>query len=173
MFNSSLHSNVRLIDNRNQQNYVYTKIDKSNRNGNRSLQRNMAFNQPLINKNGYNHLNQSVEGDIVMINSKFSPTNGDKYIYLNGEVKRTSSSIKINPEANDVVMPLENQSSNVKMKAGRMCSTLNHFNKKSPFIKNKSKQKQEEKADVYPGDNDYTSQDKMVLNRKKKLKKVK
>ena len=174
MFNSSLHNNIRLLDNRDQQSYVYSKIDKPNRNGNRSLQRNLAFNQPLINKNGYNHLNQSVEGDIVMINSKFSPTSGDKFIYLNGEVKRTNSSIKINQEANDVVMPLENQTNNIKAKAGRMCSTLNHFNKKSSYMKNKPKQKPQERVDVYPNDNDYTSSEKMVVNRKKKkLKKVK
>lgn len=40
-------------------------------------------------------------------------------------------------------------------------------------MKNKTKQKQTEKVDSYQNDNDYTINDKLGLNRKKKLKKVK
>lgn len=87
------------------------------------------LNQPLINRNGFNYLNQSVEGDMLMINSKFSPTNNSRFGYANGDIKRNNSSIKINPENNDVVMPLQNKPKPAKTKAGRMCSTLNHFYK--------------------------------------------
>lgn len=160
------------IDERSQQSYTYAKVDKINRNGNRSLQRNMInLNQPLINRNGYNYLNQSVEGDMLMINSRFSPTNDNRFGYANDEVKRTNSSIKINPESEDVVMPLENASKNTKIKAGRMCSTLNNFYKKSHIWK--PKQKHVNKAKIYTHENDYTSSDKVVSNERKRLKKVK
>ena len=103
---------------------------KNNRNGNRSLQRNMInINQPLVNRNGYSYLNQSVEADMVMSTSRLSQTNNIRFGYENGEVKRTNSSIKINPESNDVVMPLESKSKSYKKKVGRMCSTLNQFYK--------------------------------------------
>lgn len=79
-------------------------------NGNRSLQRNIInINQPLVNRNEYNYLNQSVEADMVMSNSRLSPTNNSRFGYINGEVRRTNSSIKINPENNDVVMPLKSK----------------------------------------------------------------
>jgi hypothetical protein len=128
------------IDERSKQSYTYSKIEKGNRKNNRSLQRNMAdyleptnsnafnvcptrminLNQPLINRNGYSYLNQSVEGDKLMINSRFSPTNNGRFGYVNGEVKRTNSSIKINPESNDVVMPLQSAVKQKKIKAGRL-----------------------------------------------------
>ena len=104
------------------------------------------------------------------INSRFSPTNNDRFNYLNGEVKRTNSSIKINPESNDVVMPLQNNSKNHKVKAGRMWSTLNHFYKKTPFVK-KSKQKQVNKVHIYAHDNDYTHNERAVFPKKKNSKK--
>jgi len=72
------------------------------------------INQPLVNRNGYNYLNQSVEADMVMSNSRLSPTNNIRFGYENGEVKRTNSSIKISPESNDVVMPLEGKSKTFK-----------------------------------------------------------
>lgn len=143
------------IDERSKQSYSYFKAEKPIRNGNRSLQRNKVnLNQPLINRNGYNYLNQSVEGDMLMINSKFSPTNNSRFGYINGEVKRTNSSIKISPENNDVVMPLDSKTKNSKFNAGRMWSTLNHFYKKS-HVWNKTKQKRN-KINVYAQNNDYT-----------------
>lgn len=129
------------------------------------------LNQPLINRNGYNYLNQSVEGDMLMINSRFSPTNDGRFGYMDNDVKKTNSSIKINPESEDVVMPLENTSNNTKIKAGRMCSTLNNFYKKSHIWK--PKQKHINKAKIYSHENDYTSSDKVVSNERKRLKKVK
>lgn len=95
MFNSQHQSNVRQPAGRSKHSYVYTQADKANRNENRSLQRNLALNQPLLSKNGYAHLNQSVEGDIMMLNSKFSPANNDRFVYANGEPKRTNSSVKV------------------------------------------------------------------------------
>lgn len=158
-------------DNRAQQSYVYSKPDKIIRNGNRSLQRNnITFNQPLLHRNGYGHLNQSVEGDILKINSRFSPTNNDRL----ADVKRTNSSIKINPEANDVVMPLANLTKNAKQtKAGRMWSTLNHFYKKnSPFIKKGKQQKQSSKVHIYSQENDYVHNEKSGDPKKKNSRKL-
>ena len=120
MFNSNLHSNIRLLDSRIQQSYNNPKPEKVIRNGNKSLQRNMVFDQPLVGKKGQGQLNQSVEGDIIKINSKFSPKVNERLIYANGEVKRTNSSIKFNAEANDEVMPLEGQTNSVRIKSGRM-----------------------------------------------------
>ena len=97
------------------QSYTYTKLRNNDRNGNRSLQRKMInLNQPLVNRNGYNYLNQSVESDMVMANSRLSPTNNIRFGYANMEVKRTNSSIKINPESNDVVIPLKKHCKIVK-----------------------------------------------------------
>lgn len=153
------------MEDKSKQSYTYSMHEgkiKQDRNGNRSLQRNMAnLNQPLINRNGYNYLNQSVEGDMLMINSKFSPTNNGRFGYVNGEVKRTNSSIKINPESNDVVMPLENKTNHSNLKAGRMCSTLNHFYKKKNVV-NKPKQKHITKTNIYSHNNDYMSNEKIV-----------
>lgn len=66
-------------------------------------------------------------------------------------------------------MPMQPASSNAK--ASRMCSTLNHFYNKTAY--DKTKPRQPKKALVYSHDNDYTSNDKVVVSRKKKLKKVK
>lgn len=177
------------IDERSKQSYTYSKIEKGARKNNRSLQRNMAdylepsnssawdgcpikminLNQPLINRNGYSYLNQSVEGDKLMINSRFSPTNNGRFGYVNGEVKRTNSSIKINPESNDVVMPLQSTVKQQKVKAGRMWSTLNNFYKKS-HIWNKSTKHPSKQ--VYGQNSDYTSNEKVAINERKRLKKV-
>ncbi len=170
--NSSVgYKNQWYADSNGNSSYQYSKNDGYKRNGNRSLQRNVInLNQPLVS-NGHDHLNQSVEGDILFLNSKFSPTN-PKFGYPGLEVKRTNSSIKINSESSDQVMPLESSKKPSKVKAGRMWSTLNHFYKKSPFMKYKSKQKQN-KIHVYQHQNDYTSEDKTTVVNRKKLSKVK
>ena len=166
MFNSNLHSNIRLLDSRIQQSYNNPKPEKVIRNGNKSLQRNMVCDQPLVGKKGQGQLNQSVEGDIVKINSKFSPKVNERLIYANGEVKRTNSSIKFNAEANDEVMPLEGQTNSVRIKSGRMWSTLNHFYKKSPIMK-KNKQKQATKVNAYQHENDYSTNERGIISRAK------
>lgn len=49
----------------NKQSYTY-KHPKNNRNENRSL-------QEILNRSGYNYLNQSVEADMIINNSRLSP----------------------------------------------------------------------------------------------------
>ena len=78
------------------------------------------INQPLMNWNGYNYLNQSVEADVQGNNSRLSPTNNSKFGYINGEVRRTNSSIKINSESNEVVKSIKSKPKGVKAKVGRM-----------------------------------------------------
>lgn len=166
MFNSNLPSNIRLLDNRIQQSYGSSKPEKAIRNGNWSLQRNLVNNQQFASKIESAKLNQSAEGDIVMINAKLSPKANQRLIWVNGEVKRNNSSIKFSPEANDEVMPLEGQTNNVRMKSGRMWSTLNHFYKKSPMMK-KLKQKQVVKPNSHQQENEYSNNEKVAISRAK------
>lgn len=168
MFNSNLHSNIRLLDSRIQQNYGGSKPDKIIRNGNWSLQRNIINNQQAAGKIENGQLNQSVEADIVMVNSKlsFSPKAIQRLIWANEEVKRNNSSIKFIPEENEEPTPWEGQTNNARIKSGRMWSTLNHFYKKSPMMK-KPKQKQSIKSNAYQQENDYSTNEKVAISRAK------
>lgn len=158
------YSNYWYKDVRGNNAYSYVRNGKNNRGGNRSLQRNpnhSNMNPHLLNRNGHNQLNQSVEGvpqslgyNMRLVNSKFSPHHKFKSKEL-VSINKINSNIKINSEADDVVMPLATyNNSQIKMKGGRMCSTLNNFNKS---VKNAGK-----KVGAHSPDHEYAGNSKII-----------